>query len=122
MAGFFCRADADSVFWTFNNISVNQLDDPNISQGDGPAVDGFRTRILRIVTDVQHNNSVIQCRSFTSGEGVTPSNPVLLMVQGTYVVPASLHTSIYMSLAILIMDSKYIWLDVALSAIYKVLS
>ena len=81
---FFCRADADAVFWTVNDISVSQLADPNIYQSDGPVVDGFRTRILRIIADVQHSNSVIQCRSFTSGEGETPSDPVLLMVQGMW--------------------------------------
>ena len=82
VAEFFCRADADAVFWTVNNISVIQLDDPNISPDNGPLVAGFRTQILRIITDVQYNNSVIQCSSFTSGQGETLSDPALLMVQG----------------------------------------
>ena len=82
MAEFFCRADADAVFWTFNNISVIQLGDPNISPGVSQLEDGFRTQILHIMADVQHNNSVIQCISFTSGEGETASDPALLMVQG----------------------------------------
>ena len=83
MAEFYCRADGDAVFWTVNNTPINQLDDLNISPDVGPLVDGFRTRILRITADVQHNNSVIQCSSFTSGEGETASGPALLMVQGT---------------------------------------
>ena len=84
VAEFYCRADAGAVFWTINGISVNQLDDPNISPDDGPVVDGVRTRILRIMADVQYNNSVIRCRSFTSSEGETASDPALLMVQGMW--------------------------------------
>ena len=84
VAEFFCRAEADGVFWTVNGISVNQLVDPNISPDIGPVVDEFRTQILRIMADVQYNNSVIQCRSFTSGEGETLSGPALLMVQGMW--------------------------------------
>ena len=84
MAEFFCRANGDSVFWTVNGISLNQLDDPNITSDDGPVVDGVRTQILRITADVQYNNSVIHCVSFTSGEGVIVSAPALLMVQGMY--------------------------------------
>ena len=83
MAEFYCRADADAVSWTVNGIPVNQLVDPNISTDDGPVVDGVRTDILRIVADVQYNNSMIQCRSFTSGEGEAASGPALLLVQGT---------------------------------------
>ena len=84
VAEFFCRADADSVFWTVNGISVDDLGDPNITPVVGPLMDGLRTRILHIVADMQYNNSVIQCRSFTRGEGVTASDPALLMVQGMY--------------------------------------
>ena len=82
MAEFYCRAEADTVFWTVDDEPVNQLADSNISQGDGPVVDGVRTQILRIMADVQYNNSVIQCRSFTSGEGEAASGPALLMMQG----------------------------------------
>ena len=84
MAKFFCRANADAVSWTVNDIAVNQLDDPNIAPDDGPVVDGLRTQILRITADVQHNNSVIQCLSFTTGEGETVSGPAVLMVQGMW--------------------------------------
>ena len=84
VAEFFCRADGAAVFWTVNGISVNQLDDPNITPDDGPVVDGLRTQILRIAADVQYNNSVIHCLSFTSGGGETVSDPALLMVQGTW--------------------------------------
>ena len=84
VAEFFCRADADGVIWNFNDTSVNQLDDPNITSVEGEAVDGVRTQILRIMADVQYNNSVIHCVSFTFGEGETPSDPALLMVQGMY--------------------------------------
>ena len=84
VAEFFCRADADGVIWTVNGISVNQLDDPNITRDVGPVVGGFRTRILRIMADVQHNNSVIQCVSITFGAGATSSAPDVLMVQGMY--------------------------------------
>ena len=83
-AEFSCRADGDAVFWTVNGISVNLLDDPNISPDVGPVVDGVRTRILRIIADVQYNNSVIQCLSFTFGEEETLSDPALLMVQGMW--------------------------------------
>ena len=82
VAEFFCRADADGVIWTFNNISVNTLDDSNITPDDGSVVDGVRTRILRITADVQHNNSVIHCVSVSISEGNTLSDPALLMVQG----------------------------------------
>ena len=82
MAEFFCRADGDAVFWTVNNTPVNQLANPNISQDVGQLVDGFPILMLRITADVQYNNSVIQCVSFTSGEGETASDPALLMVQG----------------------------------------
>ena len=84
MVEFFCRANGDAVFWTVNGISDIQLDDPNITPDNGPVVDGVRTEILRIMADVQHNNSVIQCRSFTSGEGGTLSEPAVLMVQGSF--------------------------------------
>ena len=84
MAEFFCRAEADAVAWTVNGISLTQLDDPNIVAGEGSLVDGVRTEILRITADVQYNNSVIQCLSFTIGEGETISDPALLMVQGMY--------------------------------------
>ena len=84
MAEFFCRADARTVFWTVNDISVNRLGDPNITPDDGPFVNGFRTQILRIMADVQYNNSVIHCVSITRGEGETVSAPALLMVQGTW--------------------------------------
>ena len=84
VAEFFCRANADAVFWTVNGISVNQLNDLNISPDIGPLVDGVHTQILRIMADVQHNNSVIQCLSFTFGEEETPSGPALLMVQGMW--------------------------------------
>ena len=85
MAEFYCRAqDASVVFWTVNGIPVNQLPDPNISLDDGPLVDGVRTHVLRIMADVQHNNSMIQCRSFTRGLGETLSDPALLMVQGVW--------------------------------------
>ena len=84
VAEFFCRADGTAVFWTVNDISVNQLGDPNITPDDGPVVDGLLTQILRITAGVQYNNSVIQCRSFTDGEGVTASDLALLMVQGMY--------------------------------------
>ena len=84
MAEFFCRANGISVFWTINDIPLIQLNDPNITSGDGPAVDGFRTQILRIMADVQYNTSVIRCVSFISGEGETFSAPALLMVQGMY--------------------------------------
>ena len=84
VAEFFCRANGDAVFWTFNDTALNELDDPNVIPDDGPVVDGVRTEILRITVDVQHNNSVIQCRSFTSGEGETFSGPAVLMVQGMW--------------------------------------
>ena len=84
MAEFYCRANADAVSWTVNGISVNQLDDPNISSGDGPLVDGFRTRILHIMVDVQYNTSIIQCVLITFGEGETASDPARLMVQGMW--------------------------------------
>ena len=84
VAEFFCRADANSVFWTVNDISVNQLGDPNITLDVGPVVDGLRFQILRITAGVQNNNSVIQCVSFTIGEGETISDPAVLMVQGMY--------------------------------------
>ena len=84
VAEFFCRANGDAVFWTVNDFSVNQLDDPNIDPDNGPVVDGVRTEILRIMADVQHNNSVIHCVSITFGEGETVSDPALLMVQGMY--------------------------------------
>ena len=84
MAEFYCRADADAVFWTVNGTSVIQLDDPNISIDDGPLVDGFRTQILRIMADVQYNTSMIQCVSITFGEGVTASDPARLLVQGMW--------------------------------------
>ena len=84
MAEFYCRADGTAVFWTINGVSVNQLDDLNISPDVGPAVNGFRTEILRIMADVQYNNSVIQCVSFTSGEGETASDPAPLKVQGMW--------------------------------------
>ena len=90
MAEFSCRADvdADDVFWTVNDISVNRLNDSNISEDYGPEVGGVPTLILRIIADVQHNNSVIQCKSILrsrafSVDGETPSDPALLMVQGT---------------------------------------
>ena len=83
VAKFFCRANGAAVFWTFNGIPVNQLDDPNITPDDGPVVDGVRTRILRIAADVQYNNSVIRCVSFTFSKEDTVSAPALLMVQGT---------------------------------------
>ena len=83
VAEFFCRADADAVIWTVNDTSVNQFDDPNITPEVGPLMEGLRTRILRITADVQYNNSVVQCLSFTSGEGETLSDPAVLMVQGT---------------------------------------
>ena len=54
--------------------------------GGGSVMDRILTQILHITADVQYNNSVIQCRSFTSGEGVTLSAPALLMVQGMYIV------------------------------------
>ena len=82
VAEFFCRADGDGVFWRVNDISVNQLNDPNIQRALGTVVDGITTERLRITTDVQYNNSVIQCTSFTIGEGETLSDPALLMVQG----------------------------------------
>ena len=84
MAEFYCRADADAVSGTVNGIPVNQLVDPNISPDDGPVVDGVRTRILRIMADVQYNASMIQCVSFTFDEGETASDPALLMVQGSF--------------------------------------
>ena len=84
VAEFFCRVDADGAIWTVNDTSVNQLDDPNITPDDGPVVDGLRTQILHIAADIQYNNSVIECRSFTSGEGETLSDPALLMVQGVW--------------------------------------
>ena len=84
MAEFFCRANGAAVFWTVNDTPVNQLDDPNIDPDDGPVVDGVRTEILRIMADVQYNNSVVRCLSFTFGKGETASAPALLMVQGTW--------------------------------------
>ena len=84
VAEFFCRADADAVFWTVNNESVIQLGDPNISPDNGPVVDGLLTQVLRIMADVQYNNSVIQCSSFSVGEGPASSGPALLLVQGMY--------------------------------------
>ena len=84
VAEFFCRGDGDAVFWTVNGISVNQLGDPNITRDFGPVVGGVRTQILRIMADVQHNNSVIQCVSITFGEGETASDPAQLMVQGLW--------------------------------------
>ena len=84
VAEFFCRVEADAVFWRVNDISDILLDDPNIASDDGPVVDGLQTQILRIMADVQYNNSVVQCVSFTIGEGETVSAPALLMVQGIY--------------------------------------
>ena len=85
VAEFSCRApNADAVFWIVNNKSFIQLDDPNITRVEGEVVDGVRSQTLRIMAYVQYNNSVIQCRLFTSGEGETASDPVLLMVQGMW--------------------------------------
>ena len=84
VAEFFCRADEGVVFWTVNGISVDDLGDPNITPVVGPLMDGLRTRILRIAADVQYNNSVIHCGSFTISDGETTfSDPALLLVQGT---------------------------------------
>ena len=88
-AEFFCRAEGDIVSWAVNSTSLSTLNDTNINSVDGPIIDGIRTEILRIMTGVQHNNTVIQCRSVT----ITPedvvlneSTPALLMVQGKYIV------------------------------------
>ena len=67
---------------------MNTLNDTNITV-DGPIIDGIRTQILRIVTGVQHNNTVIQCRSIIimpEDVVVNESPPALLMVQGKYIV------------------------------------
>ena len=79
---FFCRADAITVFWAVNGISVNQLDDPKITEREGELIDGIRTQILRITADTEHNNSVIQCRLFKRDEGEMWSDSVLFKVQG----------------------------------------
>ena len=79
MAEFVCHVDADVFFWTINDISVNQLGDPSIDPDDCPVVDGVRTEILRIMADVQYNNSMIQCHSRE-----TVSDPAILMVQGMW--------------------------------------
>ena len=90
VAEFICRADGDAVFWTVNDISLIQLDDPNIIPDNGPVVDGVRTEILRIMADAQYNNSEIQCTSFIRGGGETASEPAVLMIQGI----RSIHHSI----------------------------
>ena len=84
MAEFFCRADANSVFWTVNGITVIQLNDSRITEHDGEIVDELRTQILRIISTTKYNNSIIQCHSFSSGEDVMESEPVILRVQGTF--------------------------------------
>ena len=89
VAEFFCRADADTVFWIVNSTSSNFLNDTNINSVDGPIIDGVRTQILRIMTGVQHNNTVMRCRSITITPGgivLNESLPALLMVQGKYIV------------------------------------
>ena len=82
VAEFFCRADADSVFWVINGTPLNHLDDSEISDSEGEVIDGIHTRILAIMANAEHNNTVIQCKAFKNGEGEMHSDLVLLKVQG----------------------------------------
>ena len=63
-------------------MSANILNDSNILETIGRD----RIRILRIMATMKHNESVIQCNSYTSGEEVSKSDPVVMLVQGMYYI------------------------------------